>query len=129
MTLDEFWNGPPHLVRYFREAHRLKIEEENQKAWVQGLYVKSALDSALSALFKRKGSKGIPYLERPLEILKKSEREKEIEAARQRLRVASELEKMRLAQIGKKRREKRECSEKAEEKSCPPQEKPGPART
>ena len=84
MTLDEFWNGSPYLVKYYREAHRLKVEEENQKAWLQGLYIKSALDSSLSNLFRKRGSKGVPYLEKPLELFEKTEREKEREAIKER---------------------------------------------
>lgn len=94
MSLAEFWDGPPHLVEYYREAHRLKMREENQKAWVQGLYFKSALDSSLSHLFKKKGSKGIQYLEKPLDIFGKTEKEKEKEAIKERQKAVDYFNKL-----------------------------------
>lgn len=94
MSLAEFWDGSPQLVRYYREAHRLKMEEENQKAWVQGLYFKSALDSSLSQLFKKKGSKGVQYLEKPLDIYGKSEKEKEREAIKEREKAVKFFNKL-----------------------------------
>ena len=82
--MDEFWYGSPHLVKYYREAHRLKTEEINQRLWLQGLYIKSALDSSLSQLFKKKGSKGVQYIEKPLEIFPKTKKEQEQEAIKER---------------------------------------------
>ena len=84
MTLAEYWEGSPHLVKYYRQAHKLKMEQENQIAWMQGLYVKSALDSTLGNMFRKKGSKSIKYLEKPLEIFPKTEEEKEKEALAER---------------------------------------------
>lgn len=84
MTLDEFWNGSPHLVKYYRQSHKLQMEQANQIAWIQGLYFKAALDSTLGTMFKRKGSKNVPYLEQPLEIFPKTQEEKEKEAIAER---------------------------------------------
>ena len=84
MTLHEYWYESPHLVKYYRQAHKLKMEEQNQIAWIQGLYFKAALDSTLGTMFKRKGAKNVPYLEKPLEIFPKTEAEKEKEAIKER---------------------------------------------
>lgn len=84
MTLDEFWNGSPHLVKYYRQSHKLQMEQANQIAWIQGLYFKAALDSTLGTMFKRKGAKNVPYIEKPLEIFPKTEKEKEKEAIKER---------------------------------------------
>lgn len=84
MTMREYWDGPPRLARYYREAHRLKMEEDNQKAWMQGLYIKAALDASLSSIFGKKGSKKGKYLDKPLEIFEKREREKKDAAIRER---------------------------------------------
>ncbi len=120
MSLAEFWDGSPQLVRYYREAHRLKMEEENQKAWVQGLYIKSALDSSLSQLFKKKGSKGVQYLEKPLEILEKSEKERKRDAVRERRRAVRAFEALRQEQIRRKRKERNAWSGKSVEKGRAP---------
>ena len=84
MTLHEYWHESPHLVKYYRQAHKLKMEEQNQIAWIQGLYFKAALDSTLRTMFKRKGAKNVPYLDKPLEIFPKTEAEKEKEAIAER---------------------------------------------
>lgn len=94
MSLAEFWEGPPRLVKYYREAHRLKMEEENQKAWVQGMYFKSALDSSLSAIFKKKGSRGLKYVEEPFDIFGKNEREIKREAEEAKQKVVNYLNKL-----------------------------------
>ncbi|MBR0144330.1 MAG: hypothetical protein IJM21_09180 [Clostridia bacterium] len=111
MSLDEYWNGSPHLAKVYRAAHRLKAEEENQKAWLQGLYIKSALDSSLSALFGKRGNRGTGYLEKPLELFEKSEKEKKRDALRERRRIVEALEKMRIARIENERKEKRQWQE------------------
>lgn len=92
--MDEFWNGSPYLVRYYQEAHKLKVEEENQIAWLHGLYIKSALDSSLSNLFRKKGSKSVPYIEKPLEIFEKTEKEKEKEAIKERQKAVDYFNKL-----------------------------------
>ena len=79
MPLDEYWHGPPYLVHYYQEAHRLKMQEINQMLWVQGLYVKSALDATVGNLLKKKGANLNKYIEKPLDIIPKSKREKELE--------------------------------------------------
>lgn len=84
MSLDEYWNGSPHLVKYYRQSHRLQMEQQNQIAWIQGLYFKAALDSTLGTMFRSRGSKAIPYVEKPFDIFPKTEREKEQEAIEQR---------------------------------------------
>jgi hypothetical protein len=43
MTYDEFWHGPAILVKYYREAYRIKRREEEWKRWRQGAYFYDAL--------------------------------------------------------------------------------------
>lgn len=105
MSLAEYWEGSPHLVKYYRQAHKLKMEEQNQIAWIQGLYFKAALDSALGTIFKRKGSKSVPYLEKPLEIFPKTEEEKEKEAIKERQKAVDYFNKLiKLQQLRKKQK-------------------------
>ena len=105
MTLDEFWNGSPHLVKYYREAHRLKTEEQNQMAWLTGLYIKSALDSSLSVseFFRPKGSKVIQYIEKPLDLFGKTEEEKKREAIKERQKAVEYFNKLIRQQEAKKK--------------------------
>lgn len=43
MTFEQFWYGEPDLVKYYREAHDIKIEEQNSLMHLQGIYVKQAI--------------------------------------------------------------------------------------
>ena len=79
MPLAEFWNGPPHNVYYYQQAHRYKVQEINQIAWIQGAYIKSALDATVGNLMKKKGAKANRYVEKPFDILPKTRQEKEAE--------------------------------------------------
>lgn len=43
MTLSEFWDGDPENLVYIREADRLRKQQRNFDAWLQGRYVYDAL--------------------------------------------------------------------------------------
>lgn len=59
MSYDEFWNGKPTLVYYYREAFDLKKEHENQNAWLQGMYNLKAFSTVISAFgYSLGGNKG-----------------------------------------------------------------------
>ena len=105
MTPAEYWDGPPSLVRYYREAHRLKVEEDNQRAWIQGLYFKAALDASLSSIFG-KGSRKGKYLEKPLELFPKSEKEKERDAEKERQKAVEYFNRLIRIQEERKKAQK-----------------------
>lgn len=69
MTPDEYWNGDPGMVRWYREAQRLKNEQINRDAWLHGLYVFNAICDA-SPLFNpyAKRAKAHPYPEKPYDL-------------------------------------------------------------
>lgn len=80
MSYDEFWHGDPYLAVYYREAHELKRDEENQKQWWNGLYTYIAVSTALSNIhFDGKRHKVNEYLHEPLRIRPKTEEELEEE--------------------------------------------------
>lgn len=83
MSYDEFWNQDPYLAVYYREAHELKRDEENQKMWWNGMYTFIAISTALSNIhFDGKKHKPNYYLNEPLRI--RPQTEEELEAERQR---------------------------------------------
>lgn len=43
MTYEQFWYGDPDLVKYYREAHDIRIEEQNAMMHLQGHYVYMAI--------------------------------------------------------------------------------------
>lgn len=76
MTLDEYWNGPAELVKYYRKAHEYRAEFQNEQNWLLGMYVCHAVAYALNG----KKSK---YPEQPFALdteigRKRKEREQEL---------------------------------------------------
>lgn len=70
MTPDEFWDGENELPKYYREAKKIRDEEANHHAWLQGLYIYDAigrLAPALKAFSKRKPEK---YMAEPYPLTK-----------------------------------------------------------
>ena len=83
MTYDEFWHGPPSLVRAYRKAHDLKRHEKNYELWMQGRYIFEALRCApLLVGFPEKGYKvpsGAGYPEMPYPLTEQEAQEREIQ--------------------------------------------------
>ena len=75
MTYEQFWCDSPSLAVAYRKAHRLRREEENEKAWMQGLYFFDAISVSLANSFSKSGSKKQTYIERPVDIYPPSEEE------------------------------------------------------
>lgn len=75
MTSAEFWEQDPALVLAYKEAHRLRFEEQNHLAWLQGRYVYDALCSA-SPLFHdlaKRGTTAAPYHKEPIKFYRNEE--------------------------------------------------------
>ena len=76
MSYQEFWHDDPYLAVYYRDAHELKRDEENQKLWLNGLYSFIAISTALSNIhFDGKKHKVNSYLQEPIRIREKTEEE------------------------------------------------------
>lgn len=39
MSADEFWNCDPRMYRVYREKKKIELQEENERLWLQGMYV------------------------------------------------------------------------------------------
>ena len=73
MTPDQYWDGDPALVKYYRKADELKWERKNQELWLQGMYFYEAICDASPVLhaFAKKGTK-LPSLISSLTVLQAS---------------------------------------------------------
>lgn len=82
MSAQEYWEGDAELCRYYREANRLKREQANRDAWMQGLYIYRALQ-CVSPMFRDwvKDHKPEAYLNEPIPIYEKKPDEKDEDAA------------------------------------------------
>lgn len=82
MTYDQYWNDNPTLVKYYREAQKIKTQQLNHQLWWQGLYFYEALCdvSPLFQVFAKGQRKPLPY---PIEPYPLDQKEKEEAEARQ----------------------------------------------
>lgn len=88
MSYDEFWYGKPELAKYYREKHKLEIEQTNQQLWLQGLYIYDALAVVMSNAFSKRKDK---YIEKPFDLFPPTEEEKEAKAEQIRLAMYEKL--------------------------------------
>ena len=86
MSYAEYWAGDPSLAQYYRKAYRLRQEELNNNAWLQGLYIYDAVSTALhNALrgFSKQTPPAKDYAKQPYELYNKvkteAEKAKEVE--------------------------------------------------
>lgn len=89
MTLDKFWNGPPELVKVYRDAMQLRERRENVRAWRNGLYMVHALDATVMNVFRKKSATAAEYLSEPLPLTEKDveeRRERDAMLAEQRIK-------------------------------------------
>lgn len=81
MTPEQYWDGDPELVKYYRKAEEIRNEKRNQELWLQGMYIYEALCDAspIFHAFAKKGTKPRPYSTAPYALtVKEQRREKEV---------------------------------------------------
>lgn len=98
MSYDDFWYGDAFMVKFYREAHKLKLEQADENNWMIGMYVYEAIMDCSPVLhaFSKKGTKPLPYAEKPflldkLHSIEKTEEEKEIETENERLKFIVQM--------------------------------------
>ena len=72
MTYEDYWEREPRLVKAYREAERIKIENQNTFEWLQGKYFFDALCVALSNFFSKSKNN---YPDKPHRITPMTEEE------------------------------------------------------
>jgi hypothetical protein len=102
MTYNDFWYGSAFMVNFYREAHKLKIKEQDENNWMIGMYVYEALCDVSPILhaFSKKGTKPLPYAEKPylmdkldtsIKSQEQVERDKEQEVENERLKFIVQM--------------------------------------
>ena len=80
MSYAEYWEGDPLLAQYYRKAYRIKQDEINNTAWLQGLYIYDAVSTALHNALRGFGKQKPPakeYAKQPYEFWHKEKTEAE----------------------------------------------------
>ena len=91
MTADEFWYAPPLLAKSCREAYKLRQRQQNEFAWLQGLYIYSAVGTVVSNAISKRSAKKAEYLKKPIDLGLETEEEKQIKAQRERDKIIASL--------------------------------------
>lgn len=67
VSYHEFWHGDYTQLQFYLEAHKLRTEQENYNAWLQGAYIYEALCAVSPVLhaYAKSGTKPHPYLDKP----------------------------------------------------------------
>ena len=91
MSFAEYWEGDPSLARYYRKAYRIKQDEINNNAWLQGLYIYDAVSTALHNALRGMGKQKSPakdYAKQPYDLHNKvkteAEKAKEVEVEQEK---------------------------------------------
>ena len=83
MSSAEYWESDPSLARYYRKAYRIKQEELNNNAWLQGLYIYDAVSTAVHNALRGKNTKSREYAKQPYDFTNRQktefEKAKEVE--------------------------------------------------
>ena len=92
MSYKDFWYGPVYMTRFYRDANKLRIRQQDENNWMIGMYVYEAIIDCSQILhaFSQKGTKPLPYAEKPFlldKLREKTEAEKEQERENERLKA------------------------------------------
>lgn len=94
MSYHDFWYGPAFMTTFYKDAHKLRLRQQDENNWMLGMYVYEAiLDcSPILHAFSKKGTKPLPYVEKPylmdkFETQTKADKEREVENERLKFAV------------------------------------------
>ena len=96
MTYELFWEMESWLVRSYREAYRIKRDEINYSAWLNGLYVLQATNSGIPVVLNgiAKSRMELPsFPEKPIDFEgkhKKAQEEKQMKLQIAKMREMAE---------------------------------------
>lgn len=79
MTYDEYWNGDVLAPRMYREKYKLQQQQDDIKAWMQGMYIYEVLCdvSPLFQFMSKKAVKVRPYSDKPYSFKNETKQETE----------------------------------------------------
>lgn len=96
MSYHDFWYGPAFMTTFYKDAHKLRLRQQDENNWMLGMYVYEAiLDcSPILHAFSKKGAKPLPYAEKPYltdKLNEKTAAEKEQEIENERLKFMLQM--------------------------------------
>lgn len=77
MTYKQYWEDDCNLVKFYREADKLRRDRTNWEMWLQGMYIYDAIGRLSSILrFSQKPQPPQPYVDKPYDLDSPPEKEK-----------------------------------------------------
>lgn len=101
MTYEQYWYGDVLMVRDFYKAWKIKQQQFEEHAWVQGVYFLKALDATVGNIMRKQGQKPEEYPQKPLEIYKPDETEEQKEQREENEVAYAEAYMMSMVAAGK----------------------------
>lgn len=99
MTWDEFWNESLWRLEAYWQRYQFDMERQNRIAWLSGMYVLDAIETAFDAKHQHK------YPEEPRRITKMTEAEKALEAQKQVEKLREQLMEIKRLSDARNKRE------------------------
>lgn len=96
MSYEDFWYGPAFMTTFYKDAYKLRVRQQDENNWMLGMYVYEAILNCSPVLhaFSKKGTKPLPYPEKPYltdRLVEKTEAEKEQEMENERLKFIVQM--------------------------------------
>ena len=107
MSSAEYWEGDPSLTRYFRKAYKIKQDENNKNAWLQGVYIYDAVSTAIYNALRGKNTKAAEYAKQPYNFGNKEKSELEIAKEIETEQAKAQVWMENFVKINQKRAESR----------------------
>ena len=103
MNSEQYWDGDPMLVKYYRKAEELRSARKNQELWLQGMYIYEALCdvSPIMNAFAKKGTKPTPYTDHPYPLSNKDRAEAKKRQAQIEREKAKRYMESKMAKLNK----------------------------
>ena len=85
MSLEQYWDGDNELPKFYREAYKIRLKDDNTRAWLYGLYTYRAVGALVPVMnaFATRGTKAENYMSEPIDLFGDMESE-DIKYERQR---------------------------------------------
>lgn len=91
MTYEQYWHGDPWAMKAYKEAHLMRLNQQNEMLWLQGAYNMNALSVVIGNAFSKKGTPPRKYLAKPLDVFPKTEEEQKAEEERKQQEIIAKL--------------------------------------
>lgn len=104
MAPEQYWDGDPSLVKYYRKADELRRKRQNEDLWLQGMYIYEALCDVSPVLhaFAKRGTKPIPYPDHPYALTANDRKEEKKIKEQQDREKAKRYMEAKMASINKR---------------------------